>query len=155
MNGKWGGHRYSPCVVLIFLRSVYLSPIPPPDRCDTRPFLRWVQSQGRRPHASGIAKNTFGPIGIPLIRCAMERWTPDDEGTLQWRGTEKTTSYSLTFYVFITRPTTGQMWHKAVFRVGPLAGPYPTSVSHKSGIAKNTFGCIGILLIRGASGARQ
>ena len=34
----------------------------------TRPFLRWVRSQGRSPHASSIAKNTSGPVGITLIR---------------------------------------------------------------------------------------
>ena len=33
----------------------------------TRPFLRWVRSQGRSQHASGKAKNTFDPIGIPLF----------------------------------------------------------------------------------------
>ena len=32
--------------------------------------LRWVQLQVRSPHASGIAKNTFGPVGIPLNRGA-------------------------------------------------------------------------------------
>ena len=32
----------------------------------TRPFLRWVRSQGRSPHVSGKAKNTFSPVGIPL-----------------------------------------------------------------------------------------
>ena len=31
------------------------------------PFLRWTRSQGRSPHASGKAKNTFGPVGIPLF----------------------------------------------------------------------------------------
>ena len=30
-------------------------------------FIRWVQSQGRSPHASGITKNTFGPVGIPFF----------------------------------------------------------------------------------------
>ena len=31
-------------------------------------FLRWgVRSQGRSPHASGKAKNTFGSFGIPLF----------------------------------------------------------------------------------------
>ena len=29
----------------------------------TRPFLRWVQTQDRNPIASGIVKNTFGPVG--------------------------------------------------------------------------------------------
>ena len=34
----------------------------------TKPFLRWVRLQGRSPHASGTAKNTFGPVDIPFIR---------------------------------------------------------------------------------------
>ena len=34
----------------------------------TRPFLWWVWLHGRSPHASGIAKNTFGPVGILLFR---------------------------------------------------------------------------------------
>ena len=33
----------------------------------TRPFLRWVRSQGRRPHASGKVKNTFDPVSILLF----------------------------------------------------------------------------------------
>ena len=37
------------------------------------------------------------------------------------------------------------------FKVGPVAG----QSSHASGIAKNTFGPVGIALIRGASGASQ
>ena len=34
----------------------------------TRLFLRCVRSQGHSPYASGIANNTFCPVGIPLIR---------------------------------------------------------------------------------------
>ena len=30
--------------------------------------------------------------------------------------------------LFITRPTNVRMWHKAVFKVGPVAGPKPTRV---------------------------
>ena len=41
--------------------------VPPTHEYGTRPFLRWAQSQGRSPHASGKAKNTFGPVGIPLF----------------------------------------------------------------------------------------
>ena len=33
-------------------------------------FLRWVQAQGRTPHAPGILKNIMGPVGIPLKRGA-------------------------------------------------------------------------------------
>ena len=31
------------------------------------PFLRWVRSKGRSPHASGKAKNTFDPVSNPLF----------------------------------------------------------------------------------------
>ena len=41
--------------------------VPPMHEYGTRPFLRWARSQGRSPHASGKAKNTFGPVGIPLF----------------------------------------------------------------------------------------
>ena len=41
--------------------------VPPTHEYGTRPFLRWARSQGRSPHASGKAKNTFGPVGIPLF----------------------------------------------------------------------------------------
>ena len=40
--------------------SRYLSSVPLLDKYGTRPFLRWVRLQSRSPHASGIAKNTFG-----------------------------------------------------------------------------------------------
>ena len=33
----------------------------------TQGLFWWVQAQGRSPHAPGMAKNTFGPVGIPLI----------------------------------------------------------------------------------------
>ena len=38
-------------------------------KCGTRPFW-WVRKQGRSPHAPSMAKNTFGPVGIPFIRGA-------------------------------------------------------------------------------------
>ena len=41
--------------------------VPPTHEYGTRPFLRWARSQGRSPHASGKAKNTFDPVGIPLF----------------------------------------------------------------------------------------
>ena len=39
----------------------------------TRPFLCWVRTQGRSPHAPGISKNAYGPIGIPLIKGRLRR----------------------------------------------------------------------------------
>ena len=47
--------------------SVIYRCVPPTLEYGTRPFLRWVRSQGRSPHASGKAKNTFSPVGIPLF----------------------------------------------------------------------------------------
>ena len=41
--------------------------VPPTHEYGTRPFSRWARSLGRSPHASGKAKNTFDPIGIPLF----------------------------------------------------------------------------------------
>ena len=40
------------------------------------------------------------------------------------------------------RPTNVRIWHKAVFKVGPVAGPKPTP----SGKVKNTFDPVGIPL---------
>ena len=48
-------------------RLIYLSYVPPTHEYGTRPFLRWVRSQGQSPHASGKVKNTFDPVGIPLL----------------------------------------------------------------------------------------
>ena len=88
------------CYLIYYL--CYLSYVPPTQECGTRPFLRWVRSQGRSPHASGKAQNTFGPVGIPLIRGSsgarqwtqspkwgknLEGWPPEAGGTLQCRGT--------------------------------------------------------------------
>ena len=47
--------------------SVIYRGVQPTHEYGTRPFLRWVRSQGRSPHASGKAKNTFSPVGIPLF----------------------------------------------------------------------------------------
>ena len=76
--------------------------VPPTHEYGTRPFLRWARSQGRSPHASGKAKNTFGPVGIPLFGApqapgnkpnlpeggiSLGGWPPEAGGTLQCRGT--------------------------------------------------------------------
>ena len=45
-------------------------------------------------------------------------------------------------YYLSMRPTNARIWHKAVFKVGPVAGPKP----HVSGKAKNTFDPVGIPL---------
>ena len=54
----------------------YLSYVPPTHKCGTRPFLRWVRSQGRSPHASGKAQNTFDPVDIPLLRAPGNNTPP-------------------------------------------------------------------------------
>ena len=36
----------------------------------------------------------------------------------------------LNLSVFIILPTSAQIWQKAVFKVGPVAGPKPTLVRH-------------------------
>ena len=60
--------------------------VPPTHGYGTRPFLRWARSQGRSPHASGKAKNTFGPVGIPLLgrlrRQAIN--PPSSKGVYAW-----------------------------------------------------------------------
>ena len=37
-------------------------------KCRSRPFLRWVQAQGRNLDTPGIPKNASDPVGIPLKR---------------------------------------------------------------------------------------
>ena len=49
--------------------------------------------------------------------------------------------------VFILRPTNVRIWHKAVFKVGPVAGPKPNAI----GSSKNASDPVGIPLF-GAPG---
>ena len=44
--------------------------------------------------------------------------------------------------VFILRPTNVRIWHKAVFKVGPVAGPKPNTI----GSSKNASDPVGIPL---------
>ena len=44
--------------------------------------------------------------------------------------------------LFILRPTSVRMWHKAVFKVGPVAGPKPNA----TGSSKNASDPVGIPL---------
>ena len=46
--------------------------------------------------------------------------------------------------VFILRPTNVRIWHKAVFKVGPVAGPKPNAI----GSSKNASDPVGIPLFR-------
>ena len=60
----------------------------------------------------------------------------DDELPLDnslWHSIWMTSGFKLTsarnlIYLFILRPTTGQIWHKDFFKVGPDAGPQSTRV---------------------------
>ena len=47
-----------------------------PDEYGTRPFLRWIQAQGRSPHAPGISKNASDPSAFPLKGAPQ---APDDK----------------------------------------------------------------------------
>ena len=61
----------------------YLSYAPPAHKCCTRPFFRWVQSEGRSQDASSCPKNALGPIGIPLKRAPQapgNKPRPSEEG---------------------------------------------------------------------------
>ena len=140
--------------------------IPPTHEYGTRPFLRWARSQGRSPHASGKAKNTFGPVGIPFLgRLRRQAINPTPRrgykpgGMAPWgrrkspvlrhtrqnrpevrrptecnprTGEERPHTNALErprghLYLSL-RPTNARIWHKAVFKVGPVAGPKPTRV---------------------------
>ena len=120
--------------------------------------LRWVWSQGRSPHASGKAKNTFHPVGIPLFGAPQapdNKSTPEvgrslGDGPLRPEEISSAeahpaepprgkTAYRMRhtnalkerlrgpLYLSL-RPTNARIWHKAVFKVGPVAGPKPTRV---------------------------
>ena len=39
-------------------------------KCGTNLFFWWVWAQGWSPDVPGMAKNTYGPVGIRLIRGA-------------------------------------------------------------------------------------
>ena len=92
------------------LSSVIYQCVPPTLEYGTRPFLRWIRSQGRSPHTSGKAKNTFGPVGIPLFGApqapgnkpnppeggkSLGGWPPEAEGNLQCWGTPGRTAQRL------------------------------------------------------------
>ena len=48
--------------------------------CGTRPFVRWVRSQGRSPHPSGSSKNASGSVSIPLFEAQGDKSNPFEEG---------------------------------------------------------------------------
>ena len=50
------------------ITSDYLTHVQTTHEDGTRPFSRWVRSQGRSQHASGKARNTFDPVNIPLFK---------------------------------------------------------------------------------------
>ena len=84
----------------------YLSYVPPTHQCRKRPFLRWIRSQGRSPHASGKAKIPSTPSAFPFIGApgntppegGKSLGPPDAGGTLQCRGTPVRTYRGTTAY---------------------------------------------------------
>ena len=51
-------------------------------------------------------------------------------------------SFAKSVPLFILRPTSVRIWHKAVFKVGPIAGPKPNA----AGSSKNASDPVGIPL---------
>ena len=63
-----------------------------------------------------------------------------------WDDISDVKSTMLKIAAFILRPIHVRIWHKAVFKVGPAAGPRPNT----TGNSENASGPVGILLF-GAS----
>ena len=62
---------------------LYLSYVPPTYEYGTRPFLRWVLSQGRSPTREAVPKNASDPVGIPLFGAPQapgDKPNPSEEG---------------------------------------------------------------------------
>ena len=97
--------------------------VPPTHEYGTRPFLSWVRSQGRSPHASGKAQNIFDPVGIPLFKG----------------------KYLLLFIIYRCVPPTHEYGTRLFLSWVQLQGRSP----HASGKAKNTFDPVGIPLFKG------
>ena len=145
-------------------------------------FFRWVRAKGRSPHASGIPKNAYGPVGILLIRGASGagRWTQPPKGVKAWGkapwgrkkspGTETHLARSVPQ---ITRPAevlpgtwrgADRDW-SAVFVDRPTqrasvaqglfyGGSGLRAVAHtRPAYAKNAYNPVGIPFIRSAPGA--
>ena len=56
--------------VLTTAAAQYSLHAPPNVQVWHKAFFWWVQTQGWSPHEPSMAKNTYGPVGIPLIRGA-------------------------------------------------------------------------------------
>ena len=141
--------------------------------CGTRPFFRWVQLQGCGPEASGSSKNASGPVSIPLKNVSQ---VPGNKPKSLQRGLKPRGTASLRLEeinpparmpdsllkkplndvgvnqaIFDERPTRQTSAAKCLFFRWVWAqdrGP------DASGGSKNASVPVGILLKRGASGAR-
>ena len=157
--------------------ALYLSYAPPAYEYGTRPFLRWVRSQGQSPTRQAVPKMPRTPLAFPFsgrLRYRTINPTPPnrvkawEDGPLRpevypvMDTPERTVQHApqpidcapptghsapLTKKkrtVFILRSTSVRMWHKVIFRVGPVAGPNP----HTTSSSKNASDPVGISLFR-------
>ena len=131
----------------------YLSYAPPEYEYGTRPFLRWVRSQGRYPDASSSPKNASGPVGIPLFGAPQ---APGDTLNLSTAGQSvyhqldllyAPPAYDWICYTpdqrttgFVIPSTSVRLWCKAVFREVRSQGRNPDT----SGNSKNASGPVSI-----------
>ena len=119
----------------------------------TRSFLRWVWPQGHSPPVSCICQKYLRPHrhsplkwrlrpGVmvpcdrrksPINKPHLTRSKPQPDAADQ-SVTNRLESQPVTVlkteynWVFVLHPTTGQVQHKAFFKVGPVAGPQSTRV---------------------------
>ena len=144
----------SPVAVTSWSGQLYLSSVPPTRGIRHKAYVRWVRAQGHSPHAPGMLQKYLGPCqhspkggrqAINLTspkRVKARRDAPLASGEAHltkprsWQhGRPKCDPTTGEVHqtrgfgqVFVFRPTTGEVWHKAVFKVGPVAGPKPTPV---------------------------
>ena len=161
-------------------KELYLSYVPPTYEYGTRPFLRWVLSQGRSPTREAVPKMPRTPSAFPfsgrLRRRAINPTPPKrvkawGDGPLRPEVMYPAVGHTRTDCaarnhsrsrvphhrtqssivrkkrakgaVFILRPTNVRIWHMAVFKVGPVAGPKPNT----RGSSKNASSSIRAVFI--------
>ena len=91
-----------------------------------------------------VSKNALGPVGIPLLGGAPGDKPNPPEGDKSFWGDGPLRPKDKKSHVplFILRHTSVRMWHKAVFKVGPVAGPKPSA----TGSSKNVSDPVSISL---------
>ena len=82
---------------------------------------------------------SFGITGVTLSDCLVSYLGHTLLGSYP---SAEMQSVCSTVPIFILRPTSVRMWHKAVFKVGPVAGPKPNA----TGSSKNASDPVGIPL---------